>query len=128
MEVLGHSASRVRRQELKWCSVGGGGGDDSSVLKAVVLTQNLKQLRDGRPLLTHGHVDAVQVALIVVYSVHRLLVEDGVDGNGGLARLTITNDQLTLTAANWDQTVDSLEASRHRLVHGLPRDDARRLQ
>jgi hypothetical protein len=29
-----------------------------------------------------------------------LLVEDGVDGDGGLAGLSVTNDQLTLSSAN----------------------------
>ena len=29
-----------------------------------------------------------------------LLVDDGVDGNSGLASLSVTNDQLTLASAN----------------------------
>ena len=29
-----------------------------------------------------------------------LLVDDGVNGNGGLAGLSVTNDQLTLASAN----------------------------
>jgi len=57
-----------------------------------------------------------------------LLVDDGVDSDGGLAGLSITNDELTLSTANRHERVDSLEASLHRLVHGFPRDNARRLQ
>ena len=57
-----------------------------------------------------------------------LLVEDGVDGDGGLACLSITDDQLTLASANGHEGVDGLEASLHGLVHGLPGDDAWGLQ
>ena len=39
-----------------------------------------------------------------------LLVEDGVNGDGRLAGLSITDDQLTLPAANGNQTVHCLQA------------------
>ena len=39
-----------------------------------------------------------------------LLVEDCVDGNRGLASLAITDDQLSLATADWDQAVDSFQA------------------
>ena len=45
----------------------------------------------------------------------------------GLAGLAVADDQLALAAADRDQRVDGLEAGRHRLVHRLARDDARRL-
>ena len=40
-----------------------------------------------------------------------LLIEDCVDGDCGLASLAIADDQLSLATANWDQAVDSLQAS-----------------
>src|SRR5690606_37340480 len=54
------------------------------------------------------------------------LIEDGVDGDRGLARLTVADDQLALTAADRDERVDGLDAGLHRLMHAFARDDAGR--
>ena len=86
------------------------------------------ELRDGRALLPDGDVDAVELlALGGARGVARLLVEDGVEDHGGLAGLAVADDELALAAADRDQRVDGLEAGRHRLVHRLARQDARRL-
>ena len=53
-----------------------------------------------------------------------LLVDDGVDGDGGLAGLAVADDQLALAAADGDHGVDGLEAGLHRLVHRFAGDDA----
>src|SRR5205085_6648863 len=47
--------------------------------------------------------------------------------DGRLAGLAIADDQLALAAADGHERVEGLEAGLHRLVHGLARDDARRL-
>src|SRR5262249_28139578 len=39
----------------------------------------------------------------------------------------VADDQLALAATDRDQRVDGLEAGRHRLMHRLARNDARRL-
>mmetsp|Transcript_11960 Transcript_11960/g.27324 ORF Transcript_11960/g.27324 Transcript_11960/m.27324 type:complete len:259 (-) Transcript_11960:371-1147(-) len=127
-EVFCHGAARVWRQELERCSIGGGGSDNRGVLQAIVLAQNLEELRDGGTLLANGHVDAVQVVLCFRARIYRPLVQDGVDGDGGLASLTVADDQLSLTTADGDQAVDSLQSGGHRLVDALPGDDARSLQ
>src|SRR4029079_8553950 len=57
-----------------------------------------------------------------------LLVDDGVEGDGGLAGLAIADDQLALTAADRDHRVDRLDAGLERLGHGLALDHARRLE
>src|SRR5690606_18998430 len=72
---------------------------------------------DGRLLLTHGHVDAADAAV--------LLVDDGVDGQGGLTDLTVTDDQLALATADRDHGVDRLVAGLYRLVYRLTPDHAR---
>ena len=73
-------------------------------------------------------VDAVQVGRLVSRGVDRLvhmplhadaeerswlglLVEDRVDGDGCLSGLAVADDQLSLTAANRDEAVHSLQAS-----------------
>jgi hypothetical protein len=53
-----------------------------------------------------------------------LLVDEGVDGDCGLAGLTVTDDQFALATANGDEGVECLEAGLNRLRHRLARDDA----
>src|SRR6202008_1697691 len=83
--------------------------------------ERLDDLGDGRALLADGDVDAVELGALVAGRVHRLLVQDGGEGDGGLAGRTVADDQLALAAADRDQGVDRLQAGLHRLVHRLPR-------
>jgi hypothetical protein len=46
-----------------------------------------------------------------------LLVDDGVNSNSCLASLPVSNDELTLAAADRDERIHSLQACLHRLVH-----------
>src|SRR5690606_38955689 len=69
---------------------------------------------DRRSLLTDGDVDTGDALA--------LLVDDRVDGDSGLAGLTVTDDQFALTAADRHHRVDRLDAGLQRLVHGLTGD------
>ena len=99
-EVFTHGGTRERSQVLQGSGVRSGGGDDDRVLHGIVLLQGLNQLRDGRSLLTDGDVDTVELLLLVGSVVPLLLVEDGVDGDGRLSGLSVTDDQLSLTSSN----------------------------
>src|SRR5690349_23510423 len=46
-----------------------------------------------------------------------------VDGDGGLARLAVADDQLALATADRGHRVDRLDAGLQRLVHGLATHD-----
>src|SRR5262249_61556678 len=98
--------------------------DDRVVERALVL-QHLDELRDGRALLADRDVDAVELDLLVAGGVERLLVEDGVERERGLAGLAVADDQLALAAADRGPPVDRLEAGRHRLVYRLARGGCR---
>lgn len=66
------------------------------------------------PRVLHSHAVEEVVAL-------RLLVDDGVDADSGLTRLTVTDHQLTLSASDGDQSVYGLEAGlrgTHICTHG----------
>merc|ERR1719483_1891060 len=84
----------------------------------------LHNLGDSGPLLANGDVDTEELLLEIIGLVESLLVDDGVDGDGGFAGLSVANDQLTLATANGHKGVNSLDASLHGLGHGLPGDDA----
>ena len=53
----------------------------------------------------------VQLLLGVIGLVEALLVDDGVNGDSGLASLPVTDDQLTLATANGHKRVYSLKKS-----------------
>lgn len=80
------------------------------------VSQPLEDLRDGGPLLSDGDVDAVQLLLLVVSLVEALLVDDGVDGQGGLAGLTVADDQLSLATADGHQGVHGLDTCNERAI------------
>ena len=107
--------------------IGRRGGDDDGVVERAALLQRLDDLGDGRALLTDGDIDAEEFCFVVRAGVDLLLVQDGVDGHGGLAGLAVADDQLALAAADRHQGVDDLEAGLHRFVHRLAGDDAGRL-
>src|SRR5258708_14006293 len=71
-----------------------------------------------RLLLTDGDVDALNA--------RGLLVDDRVDGHCGLAGLTVTDDQLALSASDRHHRVDSLVARLDRLTDRLSIDNAGR--
>lgn len=122
-EVLSHGGTRERSQVLQRSGVGSGSGDDDRVLHGVVLLQGLDELGDGGPLLSDGDVDTVQLLLLVRRVVEPLLVEDGVEGDGGLSGLSVTDDQLSLTSTDGNHRVDRLETGQHGLVDGSSGQD-----
>ena len=56
------------------------------------------------------------------------MVKHGVESDGSLTGLTVTNDQLTLTTADGNHGVDGLETSLDGLTDGLTGQDTRSLQ
>ena len=69
-----------------------------------MISKDLHNVRDGGSLLTDGDVDAVK--LLGIFSVGvvegGLLVDDGIDGDGSLSSLSVTNDKLSLATTDGD--------------------------
>ena len=74
------------------------------------------QLGDGAGLLADGHVNAEDALA--------LLVEDGIQGDGGLAGLAVTDDELPLAPADGEHGVHRQKAGLHGGVHRLAVQDA----
>ena len=115
-EVLAHGGGGEGREVLHRRGLGRSGGDDDGVGHGAMLFEGLDDLRDGRPLLPDGAVDADEVVLRGV--------DDGVERDGGLAGLAVADDELALAAADGDHGVDGLDAGGHGLADGLAIDDA----
>src|SRR5512139_769603 len=115
-EELAHGAAGVRCDVLHGGSVGRGRGDHDRVIHGAVLFQLAHDVGHRRSLLADGDVDTLHAGA--------LLVDDGVDRDGGLAGLTVANDQFALAAADRNHRVDRLEAGLHRLVDRFAFDHA----
>ena len=117
-----------RGKVLQRGSLGGSSGNDDGVLQGVILLKGLDELSDGGSLLTNGDVDTVELLGLVAGVVPTLLVEHGVQSDGSLTGLTVTNDQLTLTTANGNHGIDTLHTSLDGLVDGATGQDTRGLE
>ena len=83
-----------------------------------LLAQGGDRFRHGRRALADGAIDADDVLA--------LLVEDGVDGDGGLARLPVAQDQFALAASDRDERVNDLQPGLQRNGHRRSIHDLRR--
>src|ERR1700722_16688439 len=126
-EIFAHGAAGEGRDVLHRRRIGRGGRDDDRIFQRALLFQHLDELRHGRALLADRDIDAIQLDLLVGLGVERLLVQNGVERDRGLAGLAVADDQFALAAADRDQRIDRLQPGRHRLVDRFARDDAGRL-
>src|SRR5438132_6905327 len=126
-EIFAHGTAGIRCKELQRRRLRRGRGDDDGIFHRAIFFERSDDLGDGRALLSNGDVDAVELLALLAALVDVFLVDEGVERDGGLAGLTVADDQLALAAADRDQSIERLEAGLHRLVHRLARDDARRL-
>ena len=119
-EVLTHGRAGIGGDVAQRGRGGGRSHDHDRVVHGAVLFELGHQTGHGGGLLADGHVDADDVLA--------LLVDDGVHGDGGLARAAVADDELALSAADGDHGVDGLDAGLQRLLHRLPADDAGSLE
>src|SRR5687767_15238823 len=100
-EILTHGCARVGRKELHRRRIGSGRFDHNRVIHRAEVLQCFHYLGYSRSLLADCDVDANYVLAF--------LVDDRVNGDSGLARLSISNDQLALTAADWHHSIDRFQ-------------------
>ena len=117
-EVLAHGAAGIGRHELHRRGIARGGADDDGVIHRPVFLQRLDHADDGGFLLADGDVDAGNIAA--------LLVDDGVEANGGLAGLAVADNQLALAAADGNHRVDRFQARLQGFFDRLAFDDTGR--
>ena len=101
---------------LEWCWIFGTGDDHNGVCHCAVLLELRHDGAHGRKLLTNCDVDADEAL--------PLLIDDRVNSNGSLSRLSVTDDQLALTAADWNEGVNGLDAGLHWSGNRLAADHA----
>src|SRR4030095_8322667 len=119
-KLFAHGAAGIGRDELQRRRFRRGRRYYDGILHGTGLSKSIDDLRHGGTLLSDGDVDTDHIAA--------LLIDDGVDGDGGLAGLAIADDQLTLAAADRNHAVDRFQTRLQRLFDRLARDNARRFE
>src|SRR4051794_9416582 len=117
--LLTHGATGVRGEVLERAGIGRRAVDDDRVLHGAGRLEVVDDLRHRRRFLADADVDALHP--------QTLLVDDRVDGDGGLARLAVADDELALTTTDRGHGVDDLDAGLQRLLHRLAIDHTGRL-
>ena len=128
-EPLTHGSTGERGKVLVGGTVGGGCRDDDGVAKRIVGLKNIDNTGNVGVLLTYTNINAVNgaeggVTGGLTSTIDLGLVDDGVDGDRGLARGTVTDDQLALATTNGNHCIDGHDACGERLAHALTLDDA----
>src|SRR4051794_30459895 len=117
-KIFAERTARIRCDVLHGRRIGGSSRHDDGIAHRALLLECLHYLRDSRSFLANGDVDANDIATF--------LVDDCIQRKCSLAGLPVTNDQLALSAANRNHTVDGLDAGLQRLFYGLPVHNTRR--
>ena len=114
-EVLAERAARVRGDILQRRRLSRRGVDDDGIVERAVRAERLHEAGDRARLLSDRDIDADDVLIF--------LIEDGVEGDGGLARAPVADDEFALPPADGEHTVDGKDARFQRLIDGLTVDD-----
>ena len=116
-ERLGDAGRGVRSDVGQTRRVVALGHDDDGVIHGALFPQGGHRLRNGGGALADGAINAQHILAA--------LVEDGVDRNGGLARLAVAENQLALAAPDGNERIDNFEAGLERHGDGRAVHDGR---
>ena len=78
----------------------------NGIVHRTVLVQGIHDRGNGRTFLTNGYINTIH--RITSFKIGTL-VDDGIDGNGRLTGLAVTDNQFTLSAANRYHGIHSLQ-------------------
>jgi hypothetical protein len=109
-KMFGDTGGGIRRDVGKTRRFVTLGHDDDGVIHRALFPQNSHGLRDCGCALTDGAIDAQDVLTA--------LIEDGVDRHGAFPRLSVTQNQLTLTASDGDKRINDFKAGLQRHTNG----------
>ena len=110
-EVFRKRGRRIRCYILKRCRIRSGGTYHDAVLHGAMLLQRIDKTCNGRSLLTNRNINADTVL--------SLLVQNGIHRYGCFTGLTISDDQLTLSASNGKHGINGKNSGLKRLGNTL---------
>src|ERR1700758_1397874 len=117
--VLSDRRTGIWRKPFEPSRVRCGRGDDRRVVHRAALFQRVVDGGDRGALLPDSYVDTPHLLFLITGFPVLSLVENGVHADGGLAGLTVADDQLPLATADRRHRVDGLNAGLQRLFDAL---------
>ena len=84
---------------LHSCRIGSSSRYHDGIWHSTMLLKCRHKGCNGTGLLTDGNIDTIDRLACLIET---LLVDDGINSNSGLTRLTVTNNELTLSTTNGD--------------------------
>ena len=118
-KFLGHGTGRIRSDILERSHFAGRCRNHDGIFHGSFVFQSLHQLGHSGFLLPDGHVYTDYIFV--------LLVDDSIDGDGGLTRLPVADNQLSLSPSDGNHGVDSLDTRLEGLKYGSSLQHAGRL-
>ena len=115
-EILADGGAGKRSIVLQRGGISSCGRNDNRVGHCAMGFERIDDVGHRRGFLSNGHIDAVDrvTTLKTLF-----LIDYGVNGYGGLACLSVTDNQFALASADGDHRVDGFDAGLERLVHWL---------
>jgi hypothetical protein len=116
-EILGDRHAGERGNPLQARRRRRGCDDENAALRRTVGPNGIDDPFDGRCLLSHRHIDADEIGM--------LLVDDRIDGERRLAGRAIADNQFALSASDGKERIHHEDSGLHRLGDEIPLDDGR---
>src|SRR3546814_1562386 len=107
-EIFAHRDARVWRKILQRSGLRSGCSNNDGIFHRAVFFELTHDLSNGGALLADGNIDAVELLALIVALIGGLLVDEGVDGDSGLAGLAVADDQLALRSEEHTSELQSL--------------------
>ena len=100
-EILSNCTARVWSQKLKRSSLRCSCCHHDSIFKSLMIPQCFNNVSNSWSFLTDGHINAEKLLLSISRIKVSFLVDDGINSNGCFSSLSVSNDQLSLSSADW---------------------------
>ena len=96
--------------------------NNNRIIHCAIFTQCVYNGSDRRSFLTNSYIDTIhRVSCLIIGA----LIDDRIDSNSRLSRLTVTDDQLTLSATDRYHGIHGFQSGLQRLVYRLTKDNPR---
>ena len=118
-KMLCHCCSCIRRNILKRRTVTCCGRYHDRIIQCIIVLQCIYDFCNSRSLLSNRHINTDQI--------FSLLIQDCIQGNGCLSCLTISDDQLSLSASDREHRINRKDSCLHRHTDRFSVNDSRRL-
>ena len=97
--------------------------NNNRIIHCAILTQGIHDSSYSRTFLAYSYINTIyRISCLIIGT----LINNCVNSNSRLSRLTVTDDQLTLSATDRYHGIHSFQSGLQRLIYRLTKDNTRR--